>query len=96
MDVLTWGLLAGGIFGHSSTGAKMSEPKCLCQNVHIALQGTKISMCQNVQVPKYPMPKHPWYQKFLVPKCPHAKKSMKTKSAGTSAGPKHAHAEMSC
>jgi hypothetical protein len=36
-------------FRHSSTGAK-----CLCRNVHISLQGAKISLCQNVQVPKIP------------------------------------------
>ena len=28
------------------------------------------------QVPKYPVPKHPWWQKFLEPKCPHAEKSL--------------------
>ena len=33
--------------------------------VHIAWQGAKISMWGNVQVPKYPVPKHLWCQKFI-------------------------------
>ena len=85
--------------GHFGTVAQV--PKCLYQNVHIALQGAKISMCRNVQVPKYPCAKMFMYRKFLVLKIPHAKNSpcrnvrvLKSTSARTSAAPNSACAEM--
>jgi hypothetical protein len=45
----------GDISAHGHFGTVAQVPKCLWQNIHIALQGAKISMCQNVQVPKYPV-----------------------------------------
>ena len=62
------------VHGHFSIVAPV--PNCLCWNVHITLQGDKISMCPNVQEPKYPVPKHQWYRKFLVQKCPQSEKSL--------------------
>ena len=91
------GFSARGIFGtgtfqpgdisahgqvHSSTVAQV--PKCLCQNVHITLQGVKISRCRNVQVPK----------SSRAEKFPCQNVSMlKRPSAGTSAAPHGAYAQ---
>ena len=84
---------------HFDTVAQV--PKCLCRNIHIALQGAKISMCRNVQVPKYPCAEMFRCRKFLVPKIPRAENSpcrnvpvLKCPSAGTSAVPNGAGAEM--
>ena len=48
-----------------NVGAKMSVPKCTYCFVR----------CRNIHLPKYPLPKSPWCQKFLVSNCTHAKKS---------------------
>ena len=37
------------ISGRGHFGTVSQVPKCLCQKVHIALQGAKISRCRNVQ-----------------------------------------------
>ena len=91
----------GDISAHGHFGTVAQVPKCLCRNVYIALQGAKISMCRNVQVPKYPCAEMFLCQKFLVPKIPRAEKSpcrnvpvLKHPSAGTSAAPNGACAEM--
>ena len=65
----------GEVSAHGHFGTVAQVPKCLCRNVHIALQGAKISMCRNVQVLKYPVPKCPWCLIFGMRK--HAKNSMK-------------------
>ena len=44
----------GDISAHGHFGTVAQVPKCLCRNVHITLQGAKISLRRNVQVPKYP------------------------------------------
>ena len=75
----------GEISVHGHFGTVAQVPRCLCQNVHIALQGAKISMCRNVQVPKIPHAENSPCRKVPVLKCP---------SAGTSAVPNDACAEM--
>ena len=62
---LTQGIFDTGKFRHEDIsayehfGTVAQVPKCLHRNVHIALRGVKISMCRNVQVLKYPVPKFP-------------------------------------
>ena len=92
MDVLTRGRFGTGTFlfkdilahGHFGTGAPV--PKCLCQNLYIALQSAKMYMCQNVHVPKYPcvkmsqcrnvpVSKRPWCRNIPMLKCSRAKMS---------------------
>ena len=92
----TWTFRHRDISAHGHFGTVAQVPKCLCRNVHIALQGAKISMCLNVQLPKHPVLKHPWCQNVPMQKSPCVEKSMETKCpcAGKSAGPKHAHAKM--
>ena len=63
------------IFWHMDISAQVV--KRISQNVHIALQGAKISTCQNVQVSKYPVTKCSWCQKVLAAKCPCGKKSLR-------------------
>ena len=57
----------GDILAHGHFGTVAQVPKCLCRNVHIALQGAKISMCWNVQVPKYPRGEMFWCWKVHLP-----------------------------
>ena len=97
----TWTFRHGDISAHGHFGTVAQVPKCLCRNVHIALQGAKISMCRNVQVPKYPCAEMFRCRKFLVPKIPRAENSpcwnlpvLKSPSAGTPAAPNGACAEM--
>ena len=89
------------ILAHGYIGTVAQVPKCLCRYVNIALQGAQISMCRNVQVPKYPCAEMLMCRKFLVPKIPRAENSqcrnvpvLKSPSAGTSAAPNGASAEM--
>ena len=103
----TRGIFGTGTFRHRDIsthehfGMVAQVPKCLCQNVHIALQGAKISMCRNVQVLKYPTPKCLWCWKLLMPKISCAEKSpcwnipvLKCASAETSTGPNGVRAQM--
>ena len=57
----------GDISAHGHFGTVAQVPKCLCQNIHIALQGAKISMCKMFRCRNIPVP---------VPKIPHAKNSL--------------------
>ena len=72
-DFLAQGLFGKRIFWHRNIlahwhlGTVAQVPKCLCQNDHIALQGAKISMCWNVQVPKYPRGEMFWCWKVHLP-----------------------------
>ena len=91
----------GDISAHGHFGTVAQVPICLCRNVHISLQGAKISMRQNVQVPKYPCAEMFRCRKFLVPKIPRAENTpcrnvpvLKSPSAETSAVPNGACAEM--
>ena len=59
----------GDISAHGHFGTVAQVPKCLCQNVHIALQGAKISLCRNVQVPKIPHAENSPCRKFPMSKC---------------------------
>ena len=69
--VSTWGLFGMRNFWHRNISVQgyfdteAQVRKCMCQNIHIALQGAKISICQNVHVPNYPC------QKVPVPKSLH-------------------------
>ena len=77
------------ISGHGHFGTLTHLPECLCGNVHIALQGVKISICWNVQVPKYPAPKCPCRQNDPEPKSPSVKMSiLHSRTGATTAVPK--------
>ena len=112
-NILTWRLFGTGTFRHEEFSAQeyfgtgtfrhmdISAQQYRCRNVHITLQGAKISMCWNVQVPKYPCAEMFRCQKFLMPKIPCAENSpcqnvlaLKSPSAGTSAAPNSACAKM--
>ena len=91
----------GDITAHGYFSIVEQVPKCLCVNVHIALQGAKISRFRNVQVRKYPCTEMFLCQKFLVPKIPRAENTLcrnipvlKSPSAGTSAAPNGTCAKM--
>ena len=66
----------GDISAHGHFGTVAQVPKCLCRNVHIALQGAKISLCQNVPVPKIPRAKNSLCRKGPLPKRPRVETSI--------------------
>ena len=88
-NISTWGLFGMRSFRHEEFSAQENfgtgtfrhmdifaqVPKCLCQNVHIALQGAKISMCRNVQVPKCSGAEISLCRNVQVPKILHAENS---------------------
>ena len=98
-NVSTWGFFGMRNFWHE-------VPKCLFPNVNISLQGAKISMCKmfrcrNIPVPKCSCAENSSCRKVPVPKSPHVEKSpcrnvpvLKCPSAGMSAAPNGARAEM--
>ena len=76
----------GDISAHGHFGTVAQVPKCLCQNVHIALQGAKISISQNIPVlkcsgvekslsRKFPMLKHSNVEKSICQNVRSAERS---------------------
>ena len=62
VDISVQGLFDTGTFRHKDFSA-----------MNVLTQGHYGTVAQ---VPKYPVPRYPWWQKFLEPKCPHAEKSL--------------------
>ena len=76
LDIFEWVPFGAGTFPNWNISAHgyfvkidAQAPKCLSENVHIALHGAKICQCQNVYVPKYPCSKILQCHNNPIPKC---------------------------